>query len=342
MKTIRLLEIEQPIGSLYFGKISSTDLNKVAKIGRISEGEGPQRDVYTKKVTKIESFCKKEDGTTVFPTPIIVNIKCDDSVVIHDTDDGCLLKYDENKAIFWVIDGQHRLLGIKKANVTIDLPLIVLFDLSAQDEAYIFTTINNNQTKVDKSIIYELFKLSDDRSVIKVCHDIAVIMNESEDSPFYSKLKMLGKKRNEGETLSQAAFIDSISPLFPKDDDKPENVSKNSAVFADFYFKNNDATIVKILMNYFSAVKQVFNVEWNDSKFNLTKTTGMGGLCLFFPSIYKRGLEDADLSKEYFIHIFSKIKTGFERNKLSFTSDCFPAGKGGQNELAAKLNALSV
>lgn len=330
MKTIRLLEIEQPIGSLYFGKISSYDLKQVAKIGRASDGNGPQRDVNKKKIRKIEDFCKKDDKTTTFPTPVIVNIKCDDSVNIEDTEDGCLLSYDENRTEFWIIDGQHRFLGITQSNVIMELPLIVLFDLTPQDEAYIFTTINNNQTKVDKSIIYDLFKLSDERSVIKVCHDIAVIMNESKDSPFYEKIKMLGKKKNKGETLSQAAFIDSIVPFFPKND-------KDDAIFAESYRKENDSDIVKILLNYFNAVKTTFELEWNDTKQNLTKTTGMGGLCLAFPDIYEMGLQAGNLTTEFFIDIFKKVKMGFEKSNLTFVSKNFPAGKDGQKTLADSI-----
>lgn len=69
-----------------------------------------------------------------------------------------------------------------------------MIDLTEEEKAYIFSTINSNQTKVDKSLIYDLFDLSKTRSPFKTAHYIARNMNTETNSPFKNKLKMLGKK----------------------------------------------------------------------------------------------------------------------------------------------------
>ena len=91
--------------------------------------------------------------------------------------------------------------------------VVVMFDLTEEEKAYIFSTINSNQTKVDKSLIYDLFELSKTRSPHKTCHEIARIMNSDKNSPFYGKLKMLGKKSDKTAILSQGTFVNYLCRL---------------------------------------------------------------------------------------------------------------------------------
>ena len=102
-----------------------------------------------------------------------------------------------------------------------------MFDLTEEEKAYIFSTINSNQAKVDKSLIYDLFELSTERSPLKTCHYIARIMNSKEDSPFYQRLKMLGKKENELSTLSQGTFVKGLVDLISKQPQKDMILIKN-------------------------------------------------------------------------------------------------------------------
>lgn len=339
MKSINLFEVSQPVGTFYIGKMRACDLLSVFDIRRLSDGLGAQRDANVKKVGKIEDYCSHDDRVT-FPTPIIVSVNSDsvDLKEIKSAEnelniDGLYcLEYEENQKIFNVIDGQHRLLGIKKSGLDLELPLVVMFDLTPEDEAYIFTTINQNQTKVDKSVIYSLFELSNERSSIKTCHDIAVVMNESENSPFYKKIKMLGKRKEKSETLSQAAFIDQLLPFFSK-----KSNGKADGIFYVFYEKGNDAAIVKIMMNYFSAISKVFCDDWNDSSKILTKTTGYGGLCKVFPELYAMGLANKNLTESFFESLFVKVKKSFDQNYVEFSSKQFGLGDAAQNELARKI-----
>ncbi len=328
MREMKLFEINQPVGTFYIGKINARDLLKVFEIKRISDGEGCQRDVNIRKVSRIEDFCI-EDPRATFPTPIIVSI-CSDNITLDEGPSIFTLKYDESNVKFKVIDGQHRLLGIQKANVDFELPIVIMFDVTPEDEAYIFTAINKNQTKVDKSVIYSLFELNEERSPIKTCHDIAVIMNESKDSPFYKRIKMLGKKKSASESLSQAAFIDNLLPFF-SDGNKS---TKKETIFEEYYAEEKDAVIVKILKNYFTAASTVFNDEWNSSSSNLMKTTGYGGLCKALPDLFLLGKNEKDLSEEFFVTQFKKVKAYFSEHHIYFTSSQYGSGEAAQKSLS--------
>lgn len=211
-----------------------------------------------------------------------------------------------------------------------DIPLVVMFDLTPEDEAYIFTTINRNQTKVDKSVIYTLFGLSTQRSPIKTCHNIAVIMNNSKESPFYRKIKMLGKKKEKTETLSQGAFIDNLLPFI-------ERKSTQDNIFSVFYEDDNDAAIIKILTNYFRAIKYIFSDDWENKSSILTKSTGYGGLCKALPVLYHHGLNEKDLTEAFFVKKFKKVKEYFKENNICLTSLQFGSGEAAQDRLAQKI-----
>lgn len=212
-KTISLIELNQAIGTFYIGKMKSGDLIKISKT--VSRGDGGvQREESKKRVLDIANYCEDPDAT--FPTPIIISVseknvlgirRLDELIssrsvnerevdTLTDVLDSIIsLTYDDSKKIAEILDGQHRIRGIEKAKqYTLDLPIVVMFDLTEEEKAYVFSTINSNQTKVDKALIYDLFELSTKRSPYKTCHEIARILNLEKNSPFYGNLKMLGKK----------------------------------------------------------------------------------------------------------------------------------------------------
>lgn len=350
---IFLVETIQPIGVFYTGKINSETLIKMAKIKTRSSGKGVQRDLKKNRTKNIAMYCKDPDAT--FPTPIILAI---DSKVLNrelQLVDGtdCIYKadFDVGEAPFAeVLDGQHRLEGIKLAKgFKCDMPIAIMFDLTEEEKAYIFSTINSNQEKVDKSLIYELFELSSSRSPHKTCHEIARLMNSDVDSPFYEKLKMLGKATKQSETLSQGTFVTYLCRLMsrnPKEDmiklKNNEQISDDpGCVLREYFIDNKDEVILKIIKNYFSAIAQVFKEEWNDSRtYVLSKTSGYGALIKAFPTIYKIGLTRGTLSEDFFKEIFEVVKSKFVEEKIDWTSNTVISGEQGQSNLSKTIMCI--
>ena len=315
MISIKLLEIEQPIGTFYFGKIKMSQLKLIAFTRKRKNNIGIQRQIKDKKVSDISYYCKDPDA--IFPTPIILNINTKKE--IKKLDEGLYsITLDENneedKAE--IIDGQHRFDGINDSELDdIVLPIVVMFNLNESEKAYIFSTINNNQTKVDKSLIYDLFGLAENRSPYKTCHEIARMLNTMPESPFCGKIKMLEKRQSKEESLSQGTFVSQLLKLISQNANNDTVDSKNNIEIKDNtnlvlrkYYKNNqDPVIAKILLNYFSAAKEVFIKEWSDDNYILTKTTGYSGMIKALKILIPKGENEGDLSKQYFINIFNKI-----------------------------------
>ncbi len=101
-----------------------------------------------------------------------------------------------------VIDGQHRIEGLKLAAIikgesildNFQMPVVFMFAMSLEDMAEVFRTINSKQSPVDPSLIIDLFGLSRKRSPRRLCHILAIGFNETAGSPLKDGLKMLDKR----------------------------------------------------------------------------------------------------------------------------------------------------
>src|SRR5690606_13459203 len=92
----------------------------------------------------------------------------------------------------------------------INVSIFVGIDLPEQ--AKIFATVNLAQTKVNKSLVYDLEALARKRNPYKTCHHVAVALDSNEDSPLYQRIKRLGVATpgRAYEPLTQASFVEAL------------------------------------------------------------------------------------------------------------------------------------
>lgn len=332
MKTIRMIEINQPIGTFYIGKMLSTDIVHIAKVSQRDSSGGHQRQLKNVRAKEIATYCTDPDAT--FPTPVILAVSEEDFIQIPPTDYGIVsFQYDETRKIAEILDGQHRVAGISvAADKEFELPVVIMFNLREEEKAYVFSTINGNQVKVDRSLIYDLFDLSETPSPYKTCHYIARSMNSDPQSPFYKRLKMLERRESSKQTISQNTFVTNLCQLIsakPQEDaiaiKKNEPLQDNSKyVFRKYFIHGKDEVILKILHNYFEAAAEVFPAEWNNPKdFILTKSVGFEGLVSALSILVPRGEKKGDLSKQYFTFVFEQLKLQLSIKNMQLTSKCF-------------------
>ena len=336
------IKIEQPIGTFYLTSIPALSLIEMVTVSQHSADniEGVQREKSQKRVYEISQFCKDSDA--VFPTPIVVSVNLDVPYSVDPSTNTIVLP--EGKCIGQVIDGQHRLWGIKDSGnaEAFDLPVVLMFDLTVEEKAYVFTIINSTQTKVNKSLIYDLFALSTNRSPQRTCHEIARALNSDMDSPFYSRMKMLGKKElgQRNAVLSQGTFVKQMLRLISRNPDEDARALKNEIKLEDddrlplrrFFIKEQDDVIYKVLMNVFTALKNNFKNEWLEPETNiLWKTTGFCGVMAALNYVMRKGVSERTLTYDYFDKVFASFRTYINSRQISLTSKDFPGG-GQQNQ----------
>lgn len=338
-----ILPVEQPIGVFYIASIPADILLKTLKnVHRSMGGDGVQRDASKSRIKEIASFCSNTDS--VFPTPIIVSVY---NNIVELDEENNKISFDDNTIIGEVLDGQHRLLGLEDSDNSshFNMPVVFMFGLTPEEKAYIFSIINSKQTKVNQSLLYDLFELTSKRSPQKTAHEIARSMNSMQESPFFNRLKMLGTKDvgQDLATLSQGTFAQSIMLLFSKHPNKDKERlyndepidSEDGTVLRMYFYKERDEVILKVLLNCFTALSRVFSEEWGTpSKYILCKTTGFRGVIKSLPSIIEKGIKFRNLTQDFFYSYFIKVKESLDNDGKSLTSQDFGSGEAAQNALA--------
>lgn len=355
MKNLVLIEVTQPIGTFYMGKLTARDLIQISTVNRLQEGKGVQRLLKPNRVKSISMFCSDPDMT--FPTPIILAVDSNKMEIEKfevptnaDTPNMMICSYDENESFAEILDGQHRASGIEMAAredvsmYDVDLPVIVMFDLNMEQKAYVFSTINGNQEAVPPSVIYELFELSKRRSPYKTCHEIARALNSNESSPFYRRLKMMEKKIYSTESITQNAFVSNLCDYLISKDPQYDGIcikkglqlpENSDLAFRKYFIKEKDTVILKILINYFSAAKRVFPNEWDDTKnFILVKTVGFSGLMKALNRIVPMGEKQGKLNEDFFYKIFKEFKKDLIAQSKRLVVDDFPSSGAGSTILS--------
>lgn len=209
----KCIEVEQPIGKFYLGVIDARDLIEIsyADVRRIEQRDierivGIQRPLSYSRVNEIKEYVHTIDAS--FPTSIILSIP---SKYSEFSGRKGIMKIRKRPEVVKIIDGQHRIAGLEDFQGKFELNVTIFVDMDMEDQAMVFATINLKQTKVSKSLAYDLYEFAANRSPQKTCHIIAKLLNSQKGSPFKDKIKILGRATGKRyETLTQATFGDYI------------------------------------------------------------------------------------------------------------------------------------
>jgi DGQHR domain-containing protein len=374
-------------------KIANADIRKIHEEDRKTDSFdsylGIQRKISPNRIKEIGSYVNTIDST--FPTSIILHV--DSSVKLLDNkplveheldfiednlhrvetttniiidDIGKKLKIRSDEKVARILDGQHRIEGLRsgfenKASIpTYELNITIFVDLDLDDQAQIFSVINKAQTKVNKSLVYDLYEYAKTRSPQKTSHDIVRLLNRMPESPFYKKIKILGTAENkEMETLAQATFVELIQayiskePMKDRDDLKRKKIfgsnklslqtdegDRRKWIFRNLFILEKDEIIMNIIWNFFKNVQDKWPLSWgNNTEGNiLNKSTGLIALMKFLrPVVLSINKLDQVITYEDFKVIFDRIAIIDE----SFLKDNYIPGSSGQSQLLKILREKS-
>lgn len=356
------IKISQPIGDFYAGAIGASDLFEIAyaDIRRLKDRDvelylGIQRPLSAKRVEEIKKYVSTVDAT--FPTAVILAVKSKDAKYNSNTKQ---MSIRRGKDVAKIIDGQHRIAGLEGvSNKRFQVNVVVFIDMDIEDQAMVFATINLAQTKVNKSLVYDLYEFTKLPSPQKSAHNIARFLNQRNKSPLQKRIKILGTADDLYKTtqlITQATFVESLLRLISGDAEKAEEdrqliksgTALNDLIRADeealgfLIFRNRfidgqDAEIARILWNYFDAVNKKWRVAWNavTKRGNiLPRTNGFRALMRFLPDVYRvLGFPRAIPTTNDFYKTLKIVKI-YDKD---FTIDNFPPGTSGESKLLREL-----
>ena len=346
------LEVAQPIGTFYVGVMSAEDILAVshADVRRIEERDvekviGIQRPLSPDRVEELKQYVRTIDAS--FPTSIILAVESKDAE--YDSRTG-RMKVRRDAQVAKIIDGQHRIAGLEGYKREFDMNVTIFIDMDIEDQALLFATINLKQTRVSKSLAYDLFEYASGRSPQKTCHNVAKLLNGKKGSPFEGKIKILGRATGAPtETLTQAAFVDRLLPYITDDAmrdrdlikrgkklERPARTERRKYIFRNMFIDERDAEMARVLWNYFGAVAERWPDAWWDRRPGniLNRTNGFGGLMRFLRDVYNAfDRPDEVISRSDFSSRFQRIKL----KDSDFTPDTYKPGTSGEAELYHEL-----
>lgn len=341
-------------------KIADFDVRRVIEETRdVERYLGIQRPLNKDRVEDLKRYVRYYDAS--FPTSVIIAV--DQECVAYDSDkqqmtlSNVIEQDDAEKKILFrqiarVLDGQHRIAGLfGYEGPEFDLTVTIFVGIDIADQAHIFSTVNLEQTKVSRSLTYDLFALARSRSPQKTCHNIAVALDREDSSPFYRRIKRLGVAGpgRPKEAITQAAFVEALIKYITSDPRSDRDVllrgkklppPKASELqkhpLRGLFIADKDELIADLVLNYFDAVRTRWPNAWasGGQGLILNKTNGFRALMrLFKPAYLYWTAPGGMVDKEKFLRLFKASSLSDD----DFNTNNFKPGSSGESELVRRL-----
>ena len=371
-----VMKIDQPIGTFYVGKMLAKDLIDISwfdvrrKPGNsdLDEYMGIQRRVSEDRVREIAKYVTLSDAS--FPTAVILAVegRCTELTELNCspvTSGFYLMKlrnkpggFDSPETILFrgiarVLDGQHRIMGLKETTADLtafEVNVCVFVDADIADQAGVFATVNLAQTKVNKSLVYDLQAYSQSRSPERTCHSVTVALDTQEKSPFFRKIKRLGVSTEGrfGEVLTQATVVQSLIPYLSndvlRDRDigrrigswrKSESFDRKRLIFRQWFIDEKDDEIAVQLMHYFEAIRRRWPIAWESTQKGniLPRTNGFKAFMSFLRPAFNYLQENDFVKMSQFLDLLKNVELKDE----DFNVKNFVPGSSGESTLLKTL-----
>ncbi len=242
----RIVEGEQKGRKMWFAFIKVEELvgkDNVLKVDvydKDKNKEGYQRELVSARAEAFKKFIAYENKFS--PTSILLNIRHIEKIKIETS----RITLDD-KEYLWIIDGQHRIEGLKKLlkedpsnqeYATMEVPIIITNLGNKFEEAILFAVFNKTQTGVKydlvETVLAEQIKKGNidvetlvkeyDKAGTKILReistrieavDIANMLNDREGSPWYNNIVAPNEKPlpSHKKIIRQRSFTTSLEPL---------------------------------------------------------------------------------------------------------------------------------
>jgi len=221
----------------------------VAVRGRDDLPGAVQRVLSKRRIGSIKNFIL--EGNMFFNTFILNWV--DSNYPVNVDDDK--LRIPQVPAGAQVIDGQHRLEGLKQAyeikpEVGEQVVIVLLTqNLTTPEAARIFLNINTEQKPVPSSLVYDLFgEVKDKNFYIVRATDLANRLHEDPESPYYQCIKLPGSAQGVGK-VDLSAMVNAI-----------KQYTVEQGVFNEYNLKDFESQY-KVICNFFSVLRFFYEKE---------------------------------------------------------------------------------
>lgn len=229
----------------YTFAMKARDLVTIRYVSRrgVDEVEGAiQRLLNPSRIEKIKNYLLKGN---IFFNSFILNWTEDRTPPIFNNGN---ISFVVSPFSAQVIDGQHRIEGIAAAmaeDASVgerELIVTLCIGLTTEQAAKVFLNINTEQKPVPKSLIYDLFGLTENDPNIGInrARDIADNLNQNQESPLFKRIRFPGDKAIKGvSTIDLSTFVSVLQKELEQDGVfskyKIDTLEKQASVINNFF-----------------------------------------------------------------------------------------------------------
>lgn len=342
--SLRAYRLKQPAGderSLYLTKIPVKYLiaerdffvDKWDPKRGLSKEQGYQRVPTRTRLLKLARFVEEEKNA-LFPTTVLLSSRERIEFITRDGDVGTI----KVKKPLWIVDGQHRIYGLRLAIGEKDvkewekyeLPVVILDNFDKEYETLQFFVLNTTQKRVSTDLAQRLLRkiglerrstisFSPGDEWISKALQVVDLLNDTDekDNIWYARIKLPNTDRKAVNIINQTSMVSSLKPLL-----------KEGALQG-----LNPDLIYKVLKNYWAAIRNLMlQPFYSPREYVIQKTPGVFSLHDLANRVIINKIVGSDYTKERFQKVLESIFS-----KESFGDEVFWRARG---EGAAVFNSM--
>lgn len=244
----------------YIAVMNSKDLDEMCFVSRRKDdaNKGFQRLLSKKRANEITKYL--DSGKGVIPSALIVSAQAQAGLEYDEHTGRIFLERIEDALM--VLDGQHRLYGMKNATHNYDIPVVVFANLTPQEEIRQFIDINTTQKGVPSALILDIKEPAGIETALEERQRI--LFQKLKENSVLSGL--MAENESKAGKITKPSFNAATKSLFeggPLSNATDTNIYaavKNYLEAVVTIFRLSEKTEAKITKNIlFKAFMQLFN-----------------------------------------------------------------------------------
>lgn len=291
----------------------------------VQSDQGFQRKLIGKKVHAIKEFVQLCEDQP--PIPSTVLLYTPEKLRFRSQGQGASVgDLTEPDAPFTIVDGQHRLAGLKlhleahpEQSDSIHVPVAVFDGKSAEFAAEMFVIVNSTHSKIAKSLLIDLMERV--RTATReqmVAARVVGKLYEDAQSPLRYRIDRLGGRSGQDKWILQSQIYNEVHRLLSAT--KPE--SRKTFCLNRLGLKTLDAQRIKessalqkvtklvyaVVSDWYTAAAQAFGESWGDKEYMVTRPVTLVALLrVLGDELRPGGVVDEYLDNDRDVAIFHRV-----------------------------------
>lgn len=267
--------VTQNLRKFYLTRLRARDLVQISYAsvrGRDEERGAVQRLLNPRRIESIKDFTLNGGD---YPNCIILNWVYEKPLRLKQGK----IDVPIRDRIAQVIDGQHRVEGIRQAIKAkpsignLEIPVAFYENLTTQECADIFLSINTEQKPVQRSLVFDLYDVASsyvvDPAAVRA-RDIATRLNDSDGSPFKGLIRFPGADTRKSPGVDLSTVVTSLKPLV-----------EEKGIFEQVGVVELEMQTTAVL-NFFNVLREWYSGLWLDKDNAFLSSAGFSGGIEFF------------------------------------------------------------